>query len=239
MQRAAASSASNRSPQSSNSAPYTGSTPQSDARATKRRRLSTSQNSSPASTPSTPITPTPIDLSASVSAAVAAEEAARVEALARHCGVTAETKWVLNYPGLPDGINNGTNDENAPETGDNSNSSPEENPMLGRRTYGNFKRRRRSEEGRTEEVHAEDGVSDGDEERQKRTEMEEAYASKAQRKLRDGTDPDKVNLRGLIGKVSGFNKDKGREGKFVSQKKGGRRQNGSKDERRKMRASEG
>ncbi|KAL9623371.1 MAG: hypothetical protein Q9160_002264 [Pyrenula sp. 1 TL-2023] len=237
MQRAAAaaSSASNKSPHSSNSTTYA--TPNSDVHTTKRRRLSPSLNSSPASIPVTPITPMPTDFSASVSAAVAAEEAARVEALARDCGVTAETKWILNYPGLPNAVDNGTSDQNAPEIDGSSNSSHEETPMSGRRTYGNFRRRKRFGEGRVEELHAGDGASDEDDERQKQTKVEGVYASKAQRKLRDGTDPDKANLRGL-GKVSGFHNDKGREGKLVSPKKGGKRQNSVKDERRKKRASE-
>lgn len=121
---------------------------------------------------------------------------------------------MLDHPGLPAEGAFVTVEVEA-EVG-RSNGSFDEVPMQGRRTYGNFKRRKKFDDGGG----GEDEANNEEEDEEERKIMEEAFASKAQKKLREGVNPDRVNLKGLKGQLSGFKKkDRGHEGKKHESKK--------------------
>ncbi|KAF7164743.1 hypothetical protein CNMCM5623_009125 [Aspergillus felis] len=124
MQRAAATAASKEVPQTSEES--TTSTP-------KRPRLSSEGVSqSPGATPSS-------DLEA-ISAALAAEEEKRREAIARQAADAGETEWVLDYSGAED-----TGDEHAAQplviAADSLDADNDDLAYGGRQAYGNFKRK--------------------------------------------------------------------------------------------------
>ena len=94
----------------------------------KRTRLSTEASPEPAAKPSS-------DLEA-ISAAIAAEEEKRREALSKQAAEAGDTEWVLDYPGVqqaarPIVVTAGSLDD---EDDDES--------YGGRQTYGNFKRKK-------------------------------------------------------------------------------------------------
>jgi hypothetical protein len=130
MQRAAATAASKETPQTSSAEESTTSTP-------KRPRLSSEGVSqSPGATPSS-------DLEA-ISAALAAEEEKRREAIARQAADAGETEWVLDYSGAED-----TGNEYATQphvvAADSLDADDEDLAYGGRQTYGNFKRKNKVE----------------------------------------------------------------------------------------------
>lgn len=129
MQRAAATAASKES-QTSSAEESTTSTP-------KRPRLSSEGLSqSPGATQSS-------DLEA-ISAALAAEEEKRREALARQAADAGETEWVLDYSGAED-----TGNEYAPPpvviAADSLDADDDDLAYGGRQAYGNFKRKNKTE----------------------------------------------------------------------------------------------
>ncbi|EAW14908.1 uncharacterized protein ACLA_003200 [Aspergillus clavatus NRRL 1] len=102
----------------------------------KRQRLSTDGLSpSPGATPSS-------DLEA-ISAALAAEEEKRREALARQAADAGESEWVLDYPGAVE-----TGEEYAAEplviAADSLDADDDDLVNGGRQAYGNFKRKNRT-----------------------------------------------------------------------------------------------
>ncbi|KAF4163104.1 hypothetical protein CNMCM6936_001241 [Aspergillus lentulus] len=130
MQRAAATAASKETPQTSSAAESTTSTP-------KRPRLSSEGISqSPGATPSS-------DLEA-ISAALAAEEEKRREAIARQAADAGETEWVLDYSGAEDTAN-----EYAAQplviAADSLDADDDDLAYGGRQAYGNFKRKNKVE----------------------------------------------------------------------------------------------
>jgi hypothetical protein len=109
----------------------------------KRQRLSSSNNRSP-------ISPIPAqhpssDLQA-ISAALEAQERKRAEAVALQAAEAGETQWVLNFPSAPaaDLNNPGANEPWILEAG--SLDVEDEDLDSGRRSYGNFKRKKKSTE---------------------------------------------------------------------------------------------
>ncbi|GFF35244.1 hypothetical protein IFM46972_04495 [Aspergillus udagawae] len=130
MQRAAATAASKEVPQTSSAEQSTTSTP-------KRPRLSSEGVSqSPGATPSS-------DLEA-ISAALAAEEEKRREAIARQAADAGETEWVLDYSGAED-----TGNEYAAQplviAADSLDADDDDLAYGGRQAYGNFKRKNKVE----------------------------------------------------------------------------------------------
>ena len=173
----------------------------------KRRKLS-SDAESPASAT--------LDLGSSITAAIAERERIRSDALARHTDARVaerESQWVLEYPGVK---------VVEPEEGEDAEMDVEER-AVGRRTFGNFKRKRYAtvEKVRNGDIEADDddgGDEDAEDDEvriksgKKRRGFDDervsgVYESKAQKKLRNGIDPDKVNLQGL-GRLSGQKKKK-------------------------------
>ncbi|RHZ54515.1 uncharacterized protein CDV56_107530 [Aspergillus thermomutatus] len=130
MQRAAATAASKETPQTSSAEEPTTPTP-------KRPRLSSEGISqSPGATQSS-------DLEA-ISAAIAAEEEKRREAIARQAADAGETEWVLDYSGAED-----TGNEYAAQplviAADSLDADDDDLVYGGRQAYGNFKRKNKIE----------------------------------------------------------------------------------------------
>jgi hypothetical protein len=118
MQRAAATAATKESQSADDSDPHN----------PKRRRLSTEDESdSPGAQP-------PADLE-TVSAAVAAEEDKRKEAISRQAAEAGETEWVLDYSG---GFGQYSPQPNVVAAG----SLDDEELYGGRKSYGNFRRKK-------------------------------------------------------------------------------------------------
>lgn len=150
MQRAAASNSNASTPIKS-----TPSTPAFDSHPSpKRQKLS-----SDPPTPAIPITPRSSDLQA-ISAALAAEEHKRAEAVARQANDAGETQWVLRFEGdgmdgnsfgnddtesvldVPAMWNNGPVYISASSYSAADEDFDGEGQSTGRRTYGNFKRKK-------------------------------------------------------------------------------------------------
>ncbi|KAL9105380.1 MAG: hypothetical protein Q9227_009436 [Pyrenula ochraceoflavens] len=183
----------------------------------KRRKLSPS--------PSTPVADQ-LDLSSSVTAALAERERTRVDALNRHVDQNVsdkESHWVLEYPGLKVEENMDVVDEVEIE-------EDEDETAIGRMTFGNFKRGRGKTEaengdvaGQEEDIESEENKEDEDISASKvrkrkatpNAERDRTHESRAQKKLRKGIDPDKVNFGSLKG-ISGF---KEKAGEFLRKKK--------------------
>lgn len=124
MQRAAATAAAKESPRSPSAADSTSSTP-------KRQRLT--PNQSPAATPSS-------DLEA-ISAALAAEEEKRREAISRQAAEAGESEWVLDYgAGAPPA-------QPLVVAADSLDADDDNMVLGGRQAYGNFKRKKKAEVG--------------------------------------------------------------------------------------------
>ncbi|KAF7125475.1 hypothetical protein CNMCM5793_001714 [Aspergillus hiratsukae] len=130
MQRAAATAASKEVPQTSSAEQSTTSTP-------KRPRLSSEGLSqSPGATQSS-------DLEA-ISAALAAEEEKRREALARQAADAGETEWVLDYSGAEDTGNEYASPPLVIAAG-SLDADDDDLAYGGRQAYGNFKRKNKTE----------------------------------------------------------------------------------------------
>ena len=142
MQRAAASTAS-----------PTSTSKNSDGHASKRRRTGDYTSTSAPQTPgSGTSTPRASDQHA-ISAALAAEEQARNQALAKLGNAGGETQWVLNIPGITDSTNRTTNGHGTKTTDpdySDSDSAPDissdedDDIVIGRQAYGDFKRRNKA-----------------------------------------------------------------------------------------------
>lgn len=124
MQRAAAAQAAQQSPSTD------------DHPAPKRPRLSTD---GPGST--SPATARSSDLEA-ISAAVAAEEQKRAEAVARQAAEAGETEWVLDIPGAAEGMGGYAQQQPYIVPAGSLDEEDEDMAYGGRRSYGNFKRKK-------------------------------------------------------------------------------------------------
>ncbi|KAL2010773.1 hypothetical protein VTN00DRAFT_6580 [Thermoascus crustaceus] len=148
MQRAAAAQAAQQSPSTD------------DNPAPKRPRLSTD---GPGST--SPATARSSDLEA-ISAAVAAEEQKRAEAVARQAAEAGETEWVLNIPGAAEGTGGYAQQPYIVPAG-SLDAEDEDMAYGGRRSYGNFKRKK------AQKTTDEDDTSDSDSEDEDEEDLDE------------------------------------------------------------------
>lgn len=141
----------------------------------KRTRLSTESSPEPAAKPSS-------DLEA-ISAAIAAEEEKRREALSKQAAEAGDTEWVLDYPGVqqaarPVVVAAGSLDDD-----------DDEESYGGRQSYGNFKRKKKTvcfavSLGLFESLLTEQGVANGNpgEEELNETQLEEKSKLRAEMK---------------------------------------------------------
>jgi hypothetical protein len=130
MQRAAASAASNK--------PQSPSVDDPDTPSPKRPRLSAA---------SSPATPPTSDFQA-ISAAIAAEEQKRAEAIARQAAEAGETEWVLDYAGSDNSASASPGAAYRTQqplviTAESLDAEDEDMGYGGRRNYGNFKRKKK------------------------------------------------------------------------------------------------
>lgn len=127
MQRAAASKESAQSQSRPSESPQTPSP--------KRQRLS-SDSQSPNSVAQSPKQSSELE---AISAAIAAEEGKRKEAISRQAAEAGESEWVLDYPGAADGNAQATS---RPVVVDAGSLDDEDESYGGRQAYGNFKRKK-------------------------------------------------------------------------------------------------
>jgi len=155
MQRAAASAVA-KTPNTASQGAQSPSVEESDAPSPKRQRLSTKDSSlSPAAPPTS-------DLQA-ISAAIASEEQKRTEAISRQAAEAGETEWVLEF--------SGAGEKNTASTyggrwgqfhivpADSLDAEDEDYLYCGRRSYGNFKRKKNNQ--RVDDSSESDSEDDG------------------------------------------------------------------------------
>lgn len=109
----------------------------------KRQRLSSSNYSNPSSSGATPQTSS--DLQA-ISAALEAEDKKRAQAVARQAAEAGETEWVLDFPGVAASNIDGSAALGPLIVDAGSLDAEDEEVNFGRRSYGNFKRKKRTTE---------------------------------------------------------------------------------------------
>ncbi|KAJ9287826.1 hypothetical protein DTO021C3_4631 [Paecilomyces variotii] len=175
--------------------------PSEESRTTpKRARLSTDAAGSSPATPSS-------DLDA-ISAAIKAEEQKRAEAVARQAAEAGETEWVLDFPSADSPVS--AQPQQPYIVSEDSWDLPDE-VSGGRRSYGNFKRKKKSAYDAVE-YDSDDDLGDVDltDPAQLEAMMQRAKA-KAAKKQAKKVDPDSIRL-GDLTSISG-----GREAPRISQ----------------------
>ncbi|KAE8149594.1 hypothetical protein BDV25DRAFT_156002 [Aspergillus avenaceus] len=148
----------------------------------KRQRMSLDNSQSPAATPSA-------DLEA-ISAALAAEEEKRREAVARQAADAGETEWVLDF-----GTDSAVNQYAPPPfvVADESLDAEDDDLAYGgRQAYGNFKRKKKTE------THAAGGEeSDSEEDEEEDGDDVDSMINKAKSKASKNKPPPRVKLSKL------------------------------------------
>ena len=141
MQRAAASAVA-KTTNTASPGPQSPAVEESDAPSPKRQRLSTKDSSL------SPAAPSASDLQA-ISAAIASEEQKRTEAVARQAAEAGETEWVLEFSGAGEKNTASTSGGRWGQfqilPADFLDAEDEDYLCCGRRSYGNFKRKKNSQ----------------------------------------------------------------------------------------------